>query len=53
MNPTTTRTGLRLAALAVLLLFVAAHALTLARDTAEGFCLQLDPCQTAQEDTQR
>ena len=46
MNPTTTRTGLRLAALAVLLLFVAAHALTLARDTAEGFCLTLEPCHT-------
>ena len=48
MNPTTAA-GLRLAALAALILGVIAHSLTLAADTADGFCLQLDPCHTAEE----
>lgn len=47
MNPSTA-TGLRLAALACLLLFIAAHALTLATDTADGFCWSLQPCHTTE-----
>lgn len=45
-------THLPSALLLILLAAVAAIAATVIRDTAEGFCLQLEPCHTAQE-TQR
>lgn len=45
-------THLPSALLLILLAAVLAVAASVIRDTADGFCLQLDPCHTAQEDTQ-
>ena len=36
--------------LLILLAAVVAIAASVIRDTADGFCFQLDPCHTAQED---
>ena len=46
-------THLPSALLLALLLAVVAIAASVIHDTAQGFCLTLEPCHTAQEDTQR